>query len=495
MKKFNLKNFVSASLVALSLCPAIASFNSAAPVYAAGNFISDTDNNGAINIDENQISVICLDSHPTTTLLDSKINNGVISSIGDITNFPALQMEKVTINVQGNNINETVKDKLQDVKFSLTSTTDGISKTKDYSPIVIKRSNTSYDLVYNDVKILGSSVTFSTSKLPDIDGLNCDIEVETIDDSDFKYISVITPNGEDLYIRIKNNQNVSLNNIKKWAKRICMYANSLSQMTGVKLGTLYMNFNDPKACPYSSNSTVNGYCTKLGFVGISNSSTQTVLERMKLDKNEIVWVILHEVGHSYGIQSESSKFWYNFVPIYNKDHSNYQDDDFFTNLRGLTAIQNCDNLRNTDIYINNNGTARTAKYNKILSAIQVSPPSSEYIYYTFAKKVSNIAYIMWESNVYGWEKLETYFAAQTDYNYESDENRAAARAINDFLGTSYPVNDNNMTYARMTNNLRKLYKLTSGNGAFNQKGFKHFLSSCFGKSFIRELYAYIDARS
>ena len=60
MKNFSLKKtLIAVSLAASMAIPAAASFAAPATSYAATPFISDTDYNGAINIDESQISVSC----------------------------------------------------------------------------------------------------------------------------------------------------------------------------------------------------------------------------------------------------------------------------------------------------------------------------------------------------------------------------------------------------------------------------------------------------
>lgn len=487
MKHSNFKRIISASLAALALCPAIISISSTTSAYAAGAFISDTDYNAAINIDESQISVSYSTSRAFGTYINTKISNGVISSKQQANGFPTLQNVQVIINVQGTKIDQNAVNELKNTTLKLMCSVEGVDNTQTYKVSnVEKKSNTSYNLVFDNVTLLGSSLSFELSKITKVTGLKCGSALVQSNGGSYYYINVKTPNAENLYIRLRNASNVTIDNMKKWAKRICMYANSLSQMTGVKLGTLYMNFDDTgSAYGYSCNAKLNPYCKKLGFTGFGVAATNAEIQRLALNKNEITWTILHEVAHSYCVQASSSKFWYNFVPIHS---SGYQDDEYFTNVRGLTAIQNCDNLKNTDIYIGNR-SGKTGKYNTIANIIEISKNvdgTSEYIYYTFAKKLSNIA------NTYGWDKLETYFAAKTDYDYKSTENRNAAKAINSLLGTSYPVNDDNMDFARMTNNLRKLYKLTWGNGNFNANNFKEFVSQLFGTSFIREVYSFID---
>ena len=122
-----------------------------------------------------------------------------------------------------------------------------------------------------------------------------------------------------------------------------MYANSLSKTTGVKHETLYICLDHPEvpgAPSFSANGQVNSICDKFGYVGFGKGLTGEELKHISSGNDVITWTAMHEIAHSYACYVNPSTFLdkYGFA------------DDFLTNIRGMTAIQNCDNLHNTKIY-------------------------------------------------------------------------------------------------------------------------------------------------
>lgn len=453
---------------------------------SAASFITSRDYSG-IKFDESQITVTMTKSQKTKTVYTPKINNKVISYQG-IRCIP-LTKAQITVNVQGKNLSSS----------SLNSTTITVEskigtkknqQTYKCSKITAK-SNNSFDLVY-DVMTQGTEINITTSPINNLTSAGS-ITYESNEPYNYYFIEATAPGADRLYIKFRNT-GTSQTYISNWAKRLCMYANSLSDITGMKLDTLYICFDDfanTYGCPFSCNARFNPSCDKYGYVSMPTSFTADELNNINTG---ISWTLLHEIAHSYCVYVDSSKFWKNCVPVYPK--GGYQDDDFFTNLRGLTAIQNCYNLRNTTIWIRNSGTIKKGKYTEI--AYQVATPgnedwtNSEWLYYTFVKKLLNTT-----KSDYDWKVLKSVFAvkkldgsAAADYSYTSTENINTLKWINKWLNKSYPTSTNYTDLLRMTNFLRRLYKVQRGE-QLNETDFISFLDNQFSKSYIQNVYSYM----
>ena len=112
---------------------------------------------------------------------------------------------------------------------------------------------------------------------------------------------------------------------------------------------------------------------------------------------------MHELAHSY-----CCGYAINGRPlVFDSDYK--FNDEYFTNARGLTAIYNCDNLRDTDIhfhYENKDEGICVDLYNKYDNIAQdvCTYYTNDYYFFKFAFGLTKI----------GWDNLETFFAANTD---------------------------------------------------------------------------------
>lgn len=457
---------IAISAAAIALCPTMATLgNNMAASAATTAFISDTDYNGALNIDESQISVNASSYRSAGKQITAKVSNGVIKSTKDEPEY-LFNRSTITINVSGTKFTADAVKNLNSMKLNVVYKINGGTNKITYSnPKVTKRSNTSYDVNF-EVIIRGDSFTYETSKITGVTNLSCSYASIASHAGNYWKIEVKTPNGENMFINIRNNGKVRGEYMRNWAKRLCMLVNSLSNMTGVKLGTMYMLFDEECGYGYSANWYIKEQFPTNGFVAFNKDATDDVLRSMATGNNEIPWAIMHELAHSYAIHTSPSRFNDNYGFYRNGGYF----DEYLTNVRALTAIQNCDNLRNMDVYIDSN----KGKYNKIFHII--NPKVTDPCFY-FAMKLTDLG------ERYGWDKLEKYYAASSDYSYTLSENKTAAAVINEICGTS--VSTSSTDFLKFTNTLRTLYKLCWNHTTFDRNSFKTFVQNEFGKDCIK----------
>ncbi len=468
MKKFNFKKALSASLAALAMCSAIASVKPNVKAYAAQPFIADTNNNGAYNIDESQILVDAKRYYPTGVSIAVKTDNdnGVIYTPGNY-GCTLLDRRVFTFGIESNNFTTDSKAKLEKMELTVKYYIKGKYNQKEYTNPTVKQINAKRYEVSFDVITRGDTYSFQTSAIG-ISGAKCSYAANgpAAGCGSYYMVTANTPGGENIVASIKYSSAIKYEYLLNWAKRICMYANSLSKTTRVKLDTLYICLDYPTELhAFSCNWDMNRNKDLLGFVALSPSATSNELNRMAIGNNEITWCMMHEIAHSYATFATPSTFYDNYYP---------GDDDFYCNARGITAIQNCDNLRGTKIY---HSYSAIATYDQILNKINMSSfVFSEKVYYTYAKKLIDIG------KKYGWDKLENFFAATSDYNYNSSENKEAARAVNELIGKNY----SDVNYLRLVNAFRKLYK-TSWHQSFNNYAFKDFVNNEIGAGLVKDI--------
>lgn len=480
------KVLISLSLSATMAIPTATVFGSALTASAAAKpFIADTDWDGAYNIDESQITVSSSRYYPagqniaTTTTntedgLGVPVTPGSFASNTKVTSLPMLERATLTFDVKGTNLE---KSDLNGFKLNLTYY---LEDRKDYitydNPkiITIDENNHEYQLKY-DIITFGTSFEFTTSALPNVKRFRCtNAYMSPQENADnFYKIEVKTPGGENLFISIKNDGEITNANMEKWAKRLCMYVNSLSQTTGIKLGTVYMCFDHPVTpgmSAFSANGQVNSICDKFGYVGFDLGTTAEERKHIATGENEITWSVLHEVAHTYGVYVTPSTFLdkYGFA------------DDFFTNIRGITALQNCDNLHDTKVYYKDDFSGEVSEtYDNVLKEIDKSTP---YHYYKFAYKLQQL----------GWPVMEKFFAAEDDNDNNFKDSKEAAEKLNSYTGINLRISSDNIkaeSYLRMANVFRKLMKLSWG--YYNKDNYLVFVDQKFGKELVTEIVQFL----
>lgn len=210
------------------------------------------------------------------------------------------------------------------------------------------------------------------------------------------------------------------------------------------------------------------------FLLYSNSRSQC--KQIANGRNVITWSVMHELAHSY-----CCGYAINGRPlVFDSDYK--FNDEYFTNARGLTAIYNCDNLRDTDIhfhYENKDEGICVDLYNKYDNIAQdvCTYYTNDYYFFKFAFGLTKI----------GWDNLETFFAANTDNVSDLSECKDVARVLNDYIGINVPVTNND--YLKMANSFRKLMILEKG--SYDKDKFSSFMRNKFSKDMIRFIVEFL----
>ena len=467
------KAFLAVSLSAAMTIPTVTSLGSAMTSYAASNvpFCSDTDNNGAVNIQEDQIYVSRSYYEARANIIStvtSQERNGLyldgglfILSDGYFTNLQPLAKYVLSFVVSGDNLSES---SLNDMKLFLKFENKDKNSSEQVKPaLIVPRGQNTYYVSY-EFFAAGETLSFATSFIED-PTLICSKATITapIDNEDYYQIEARPAGGEKLFIRIKNDESIGWDKMEAWAKRLCIYANSLSVTTGLQLDTFYMNF-DYYDCPnhaYSDNTFVNSKNDKYGYVTFNQYASDDVREYIATGKNIITWVELHEIAHSYGVKPSFS--------------DNYTfSDEYFTNARGITAIQNCDNLRDTEIVFETAGYS--GKYDTMLNEIYTQAPDCEM--FGFASGLGLLP----------WEQLEAFFAAESDNDPYFTVSRGVANKINQYIGLNIPLSKR---YLKFANTIRKLMSLNN-NGVYDESKFTRFIVTNFSKELIKEIVTKLE---
>ncbi|MBP1566123.1 MAG: dockerin type I repeat-containing protein [Oscillospiraceae bacterium] len=276
--------------------------------------------------------------------------------------------------------------------------------------------------------------------------------------NDEYYTIETTSNGDDLYACVPYDKNVSTETYKKWAKRVCLYMNSLKDVTNVSYDKLFLSFryaHMPK--------DAGAYCSSVSdlnetpFVTYGVFANEVFNNVLKSDINSIEWVELHEISHAYRIGDDFSENY-----IYN--------DEVYTNLRGLTAIQNCDAIRNLKIIYED------ATYKNYTRAYGDERSSDDY-HFNMGKKYVNCIHNLSSD----WTIFEDFFKGK-DYsnNFTNKEFKNALSTFSKKTGYySYTL-----PAKRFVNSLFALYKICGER--YIVPTFENFVETYFGWSLIKD---------
>ena len=483
---------ISILAVVVSLCPTMTLFGNTTSVSAA--YISDTDND-TLNIDENKITITTSKYHNAGKQISHTVSDNVIKSTkAETSNI--FDRATITISVSSNNvIPKCAVDSFNDMELYVDYYINGGHNRQTYTHPTVKSGNpedyyeaTEYYISF-EVITRGESFTYQTSKIKYINNPSCNYASFAAHASGYKRVEAKIPNGENLFISIKPNNQISQDKLKAWAKRMCVYANSLSDITGVKLNTVYILFDHENAEIANSNY---GYAANIyikeeqpanGFVHCGNGMSNEILASIASGNNEIVWGLMHELAHAYAIHTSPSTFndCYGLI-----NSGGYQFDEYLVNARALTAIQNCDNLRNMEILINDHkgfedlkAQSYRGKYDEIFQ--NIDPHVNDFHFY-FGLKLVNIA------KKYDWAALEKYYAAPSEFALSdselsnSYEVKDAAKIINQICETS--ISTSSTRFLKFANTFRTLYRLCCNNLDYKPYKFRAFVRDYFGKDII-----------
>jgi len=257
---------------------------------------------------------------------------------------------------------------------------------------------------------------------------------------------------------------------KNYMKMLCRYVNSLSDITGIKRKDVYVMFDELNGCPgeYPNECP----CMTIGTISSDDSvplvlmprSYSTTAFKNTVKNCQLDWGMMHELSHCYSFATDNK----HFASAYN-----YTGDDVSTNVRGVTALQNCSQLRSTYVVkgSTNVGNYTTALINATYS-FEGERPFYEVInvFGKYAKK-------------YGWVSLEKLYGGDFDSpNIINGVVYGAIESLKYDKNSKYYNKDIKFTSAdtyRFINNLYYLSKNASGYGKSKEQ-FKSFIKNFVG---------------
>ncbi len=448
--KKNIKCFAAfgiSALLSLSTLPIHSIINTT----ASGKLVSPNNDQSAITIDETKIDLRISPYEQTSGTIEVSAENNIINGSA----VPCEMLDRISVKLGVEATSGLSNNKLESINLYVYHTLNGADcPVRSIMPSsVVKISDTKYEINYNFITY-GTEFRFETAyfSATDFSASYCNFSSQS---SDYLKAEAITSDGENLFVSIPATVNTDA--LKKWMNNITMYINSLSDVTGFSRGTMYMLFNDAE-CPtaHSANYKLDSQKQINGFTVFGINATNETLSVMENDKNTITWCVMHELSHSYACHMANNTFDTNY---------NYHD-EVHTNVRGLTAIHNCENIRNITIYDN----GAKGRYNNIYS--KRTPDSNDFLFY-MAKKMVDIG------EEYGWNKLEFFFSADTaysdyDHSYSCDTNLHAASVLKNHLGLD--VSESNPEYLKFVNVLHRLYMLCWDHPSFEDESFKQFIA-------------------
>ncbi len=452
IKKRLIKKFVSVAASAVIAVSAVPIYR-ISPVFAAESFVSMNVDNTKIVIDENQIETSIVPYEFAEKNICTSISENIISG----EKIDCEMLDRITITLGISAISGLSTDRLKNINLYVNHTLNGADcSVRDILPAnIMQISDTEYEIRY-DFITYGTDLSFKTAYFSGTESLAVTHCTYTSNGSDYVKAQAKTPDGENLFVSIRNN--IDERNFSIWMKNITMYINSLKDVTGFSRGTMYLLFDDHECgTAHSANYKLDTQKEINGFTVFSISATDELLDVMNTNAKGITWCVMHELSHSYACHTANNTFDTNY---------NYHD-EVHTNVRGITAIQNCQNLQNIRIY--DNGASGT--YNTIYS--QRTPDENDFLFY-MAKKMVLIG------DKYGWNKLRFFFSADTassdyDHSYSCETNLQAAAILKDYLNLDVTVT--NPEYLKFVNVLHRLYMLCWDHPTFDAESFKQYIST------------------
>ena len=275
---------------------------------------------------------------------------------------------------------------------------------------------------------------------------------------DFYKVETFASGGERIY-GVLPKANYSKEQLERWGKDLCLLANSLKELTGNSVDNIFIIPDEYIPKEYIEKpETINGAntknyvwtsgngCDKNALITIGKSLTNQETKLISgLDTNIdnpgiMNKYLTHEVGHAYALFPGDT-----FAPAYYYTTQSGAEvpigDDNYTNVRALTAMNNCTQLK--DYRINDN---RLYKLSDLYNS-----GNTTFTFY-FAQKM--IKYV-------GFNALEKFYKADNALSYNSEDVIDCADAINKvILKSSIKINADNAEeykeYLQFVNGLKGL---------------------------------------
>lgn len=279
---------------------------------------------------------------------------------------------------------------------------------------------------------------------------------------------LIDGTGERVHLQInKKNSGITSAQYSKWLNMLVRFVNSVSDITGIQHKNIYIMFEDETSPNPNCDHFVISNDGEGVTVKMSLNYTPAVLKTIK--EGTLDWGLMHELAHCYSFKSSNTKF---------AEAYNYNLDDVHTNVRAMTALQNCTQLRTVNISLD--GT-NVGNYSVAMHKAYLSNTSSDLF------KMLEVFYKYTKNSSSNWVVLEKYFKGNVESAYlNNDVVYGAIETINgsDCSYTygkysSKPIIFETADTYRYINGLYYLCKNTTGYGS-TKANFKKFLKTYVG---------------
>ncbi len=401
MKKHGLRSVIAAlSAGATLLCVLLC----ALPCAGAEHFLTGSGIHGEITMDQKRIPVTVSEIRDKETAVALRYD-GVTGSMR-LNQFPCelLGRYRVTFTVQDSTL--TQADLEQTLKLVATAKNeDRVAWGDAYTfPVEVTALPDGAFQIESHLIAYGTTLQIDTKGIAFSDETVCSEACVCGENSDYRLVKTNVADAENVYALVPkqvvladgSQKEISHGQFHQWAKRVCMYLNSLSDVTGIQKGYSYLSFcNDygtGTGCtdPYAySLFDDNATCV----VSYSTASCGDILRGIYDGAQTMEWIELHELSHCYHYQVVEGLR--NAFDAYYSPGS----DETTANVRGLTALQNCTNLRDVTLHFD----GCTGSYATILQQKLERGDTSATI--RFAASLVNYAV---DRGAYGWEMLEAY---------------------------------------------------------------------------------------
>ena len=479
----NLKKTIAAlSIAALTICPAVTQFSTPMTANAASFVTYHNGSNKDVKFDVDQI-VTTIDTFKNGPIsISKKLNNPKTQITG--TASKVLPLDRQTITVTLNVLQTNVDSMKEKTRLTVVNKIDGCTATHgNIKPVSCVQSGKSrgnhneYTLTF-DIVTHGDSYDYTISGFGKADSLTS-VSAKSTANNYYK-VTVDTP-GDDLYISMPK-AGLTSSQINTWARNHAILANSLKDLTGSSTKTLFVLF-DAKGSHYAWSASYGWENTKTktndkySIINLGNGTiddpgaTEKEISLIKENSNAFNYATIHEMGHAYNYMS-GNKFQSLFGYETNHDYS-LRADENYTNVRALTAIENCINIRNYNIKEENRETKKVenCKYSDL--HYMNHPVVTNYNFYSEKGMVS----------LGNWEALEQFYRADSADDFSSNRNKSAASAL--MRKTGFNISSTNIKYKeylKYVNALRHLYILTWCGGSpsrYSDNNFIYFVDQTF----------------
>jgi len=499
----------AASAAVVCAAPTVTTFagvtaNTAITAEAA-SFVSQNDSE--VKFDANQISTSVSSFTRTYITL-----NGATQFSRE--NVQVFEKQYVTFSIELPFEEEENKEILKDISIEVTSKLDNKYEHFEDNPLVSYSCTDKANQIYTcSCEFLSYGNSYSANiYIPRAYRKKTEVKGIKITGNSFDYYKVqaTPPTGEKIYAVLPKKDAygsyLNTSKIERWSKDLCLLANSLKELTGSSMDTIFIIPNDYKPKPDEVFAcTSNGTWDKIGASSNNRNDKYALISlgtgAIKLESDMIKSIntssstgainkyLTHEMGHAYASFSGDNfgpDFDYHCIEARVKEGLATADENY-TNARVLTAMNNCTNLKNYKIKDNNNLLSIASVYDS---------GDTTFTFYFNQVLIKKI----------GFDRLERFYAGSS-VCWNSDTNIKFANRLSSSTGL-YLFNIPTITNANanqyknflmFANGLRGLYGYNfpslGGNNYLKEfikninKDFEVSGYSC-GISFIREMAVY-----